>query len=311
MAGKQQLSMFAPTSIKELTARTPLKDTIPVFQQHLQRDGKTDHTLNAFTSDLNLFASYNENDDRPIGSFTTTQLNEFLHWLEFERGKPCSRKSYARRVTTLKVFFKWLYTRQIISIDPADAVLQRSGPAPLSAILNEDEIQTAITFTAGLRRGEKPDARPEMLFRLLVETGMKKGEVMNLTPEEITRGVSPSVRVRHKTVRTVYQERNIPVSRAWISVLDEYLAQYTPQNTLFTCSARNLEYILDDIGTGAGLSQKISFDMLRWTCAVRDFKSGDDPDAIREKLGLSRVSWVETLNKIRQLAARDSKDAQQ
>ncbi len=47
-------------------------------------------------------------DDMVLDKFTTTKLNRFMDWIETGRGVPCSRKSYARRVTTLKVFFKFL-----------------------------------------------------------------------------------------------------------------------------------------------------------------------------------------------------------
>ncbi|MFN8371694.1 MAG: hypothetical protein U0694_02295 [Anaerolineae bacterium] len=75
------------------------------------------------------------------------------------------------------------------------------------------------------------------------------------------------------------------------------MAQYQPRETIINCTARNLEYILEDIGKGADIGEKISFEMLRWTCAVRDYVSGMEPDLIREKLGLSPISWHETFAK--------------
>ncbi|NJO53105.1 MAG: hypothetical protein HC840_31080 [Leptolyngbyaceae cyanobacterium RM2_2_4] len=56
---------------------------------------------------MRLAGSYLD-ESRGIGELTTTDLNGFLYWLENGRGVPCSRKSYARRVTTLKVYFRWL-----------------------------------------------------------------------------------------------------------------------------------------------------------------------------------------------------------
>lgn len=306
MTDSRQLPLFAPVSVGDLTAKTPLSAAIAVFQNHLQRQGKSAHTINAFTSDLQLLTSFS-GEEMSLGSYTTTYLNKFLHWLEFERGVPCSRKSYARRVTTLKVFFKWLHTSEVISIDPALALLQRSGQAPLQQILSPDDVDTVLLAAAQIRRAEKPDTRPEFLFRLLLETGMKKGEAMRLTPDDILRGKTPLVVVRHKNARNVYQERKLEVSELWLRLYGEYALQYMPQTTVFTCTARNLEYILEDLGTAAGLDLKISFEMMRWTSAVRAYERGDDPDAIRERLGLSRISWVETLSKIRRLASVDPK----
>lgn len=303
MNDSRQLPLFSsqPTTPAELAAQSRLRDTITLFQTHLQREGKSDHTINAFTADLQLLADWG-GDEIQIGQYTTTTLNEFLQWLEFGRGIPCSRKSYARRVTTLKVFFKWLTTLKAIPHDPANAVLQRSGAAPLANILTPTQIEAALSFAVSLRRGEKPDARPELLVRLLVDTAIKKGETANLTHENIERNVDgATLIVRHKNAKNIYKERRILLTSEWLRVYDEYLAQYPIKEAIFTCSARNLEYILEDVGVGAGIEHKLSFEMMRWTSAVRDYRQGIEPDEIRDKLGLSKISWVETFDKIKRL----------
>ena len=206
-------------------------------------------------------------------------------------------------MTTLKVFFKWLREIEAIPHDPALAVLQRSGPAPLAEILSTDDITSVISYAASLRRGEKPDARPEMLFRLLLDTGIKKAETMRLTLEDVRRDENPpTVIVKHQSAKNVYKERIIALDPAWLTVLDEYIPQYKVQNLIITCTARNLEYILEDLGNGAGIDAKISFEMLRWMSAVRDYRAEVDPNTIREKLGLSEISWYETFAKIKRLA---------
>jgi site-specific recombinase XerD len=301
----RQLPLFPnmPASPDDISIHTALKHTISVFQMHLQQDGKTEHTLKAFTSDLHLLADYS-GDDTTIGEYTTEHLARFLSWLESGRGVPCSRKSYARRVTTLKVYFKWLFTIGAIPHDPALAILQRSGQAPLSEIIEDEELSALLAYTYTLRIGERPDARPEMLLRLISETGIKKAEAERLTPADIIRmGKDHAVMViKHASPKDVYKERRIDLSGKWLEVYEEYIQQYRPQTTLFTCTTRNLEYILADIAVGAGIEKKPSFEMLRWTCALQDYRAGMEPDAIREKMGLSKISWVETFAKIKRLA---------
>jgi integrase/recombinase XerD len=304
----RQLPLFPqlPTTEDDLNNATALKHTLALFQTHLLKNGKTEHTVKAFTSDLHLLMERLGEDER-VGNVTTTALEQFLRWMEVGRGVPCSRKTYARRVTTLKVYFKWLYKLGAIAHDPAGAVMQRSGQAPLSDVLEEHEQDFALTFASSLRTAEKPDARPAMLLRLLLETGIKKAEVARLTLQDVLRaGKGQGVLlVRHASAKDVYKERRIAVSSEWLEVLDEYLLQYRPQDLLITCTTRNLEYILEDIGQGAGLDKKPSFEMLRWTCALRDYLEGVEPDSIREKLGLSKISWVETFSKIKRLAGED------
>jgi site-specific recombinase XerD len=309
MADVRQLPLFPtqPGSVNDLNRHSALRDTLALFQQHLIHEGKSEHTVRAFTADLQLLAEFTS-EKTPIGRYNTETLNKFLDWLEHERGVPCSRKSYARRVTTLKVYFKWLAERDVLPHDPAKPVLQRSGPAPLAVILSPEEIERALFFARTMQRvvkgGTERDTRPEMLFRLILDTGIKKNETMELTPRSIDRlnPKNPILAIKHKKARDIYKERKIRLDPEWVAMLDDYLDQYQPRDTVINCTARNLEYILEDIGRGADIPTKISFEMLRWTCAVRDYISGMEPDLIREKLGLSPISWHETFAKTKKLA---------
>lgn len=308
MSDLKQLPLFpsAPQSPADVNKHTALRDTVALFQQYLHAEGKSEHTVKAFTADLHLLAEYSS-DDTPVGDYTTRRLNEFLHWLEYGRGVPCSRKSYARRVTTLKVYFKWLHKLGALIDDPARPVLQRSGPAPLAAVLTGEQIEAALRAARAIKKRDgSADKRPEVLFRLLLDTGIKKSEAGRLDRAHINTSdpAVPVLTVKQKGVKHVYKERRITLDPAWVTLLDSYMADYRLTDLVFTCTTRNLEYILGDIGQGAGIEQKVSFEMLRWTSAVRDYRAGADPNDIRDKLGLSQVSWQETFGKIKQLTER-------
>ena len=75
-----------------------------------------------------------------------------------------------------------------------------------------------------------------------------------------------------------------------------------PTEQLFPWSPRRLEYLLEDISNEAGLTKHLSFDMCRWTCALTDYRAGEDPDKIRQKLGVSKIQWRELFIKLKQLA---------
>jgi integrase/recombinase XerD len=48
---------------------------------------------------------------------------------------------------------------------------------------------------------------------------------------------------------------------------------------------------------------RLSFENLRWASALYDYRRGVEPDAIREKLGLSKITWRETKSKLDKLKA--------
>lgn len=303
MADPRQLPLFSsqPKSEKDLNRYTQLQYSLPLFAEHLRKEGKSEHTIKAFIGDMNLLGEHAGNDTA-LGAFQTKHLDAYLDWMEKGRGVPCSRKTYARRVTTLKVFFKWLKNIDVIPYDPSKAVLQRSGEAPLSYALNDAEVRRVIQFALTMERKKELDTRPELLFRLLLDTAIKKSEAMRLTFEDIKRENPklPYLHVHH-TSRNVYKERKINLDPDWLELFDTYQIQYGITDKIFTCTARNLEYILSDLSDGAGMPTKISFEIMRWTSAVRDARAGVDADDIREKLGLSRISWSETGRKIERL----------
>ncbi|HSH03143.1 MAG TPA: site-specific integrase, partial [Anaerolineae bacterium] len=284
---------------------------IGAFEQHMNEKGFSIHTRKAFISDLRLLGK-RLGIGRAVGKIGTKDLNDFLDWLLHERGVPCSPKTYARRVTTIKVFFGWLHEINTLPNDPAAAVVQKSVTSPLPTVPRPHHIAYAQQVTEAWRLGEeirRPDARPHLLLNLLLQTGIKKGEAMAIIPNHIDRQdeSNPYLFVRYKNPRLRYKERKLALSPTWLPVLDEYLDQYAPPKTLFTCTARNLEYVLRDIGEAAKLpTGLLSFENLRWASALNDHRAGTDPDLIRQKLGLSSITWRETFKKLQRLLATET-----
>ena len=300
---KRQRSLFAqaPQSVDDIDAGTELAAAFDLFADYLRAEGKTAHTVKAFIGDLRLLAEFT-GSELPIGQVQVSRLDDFLKWMERERGVPCSRKTYARRVTTLKVFCKWLHGIGALAEDPAQSIRQRSGPAPLSEVLSEAQLGACILAASEFKRGAAQDYRPAFLFRLLLQTGIKKAECGRLRLQDINlHGQGADLFIRQRA-RHVYKERRLTLDADTLPLLDDYLTQYHVDDHIFTCTTRNMEYILTEIGARAKIPFKLSFEVMRWTMAVHDYLAGVDEELIRQKLGLSRQSWYETGDKVRRLA---------
>ena len=280
-----------------------LSAAIGAFHDHMLRQGFSENTVKAFLADLRLLGKHS-GLNVPINEFGTHELNDFLTWMLHYRGVSCSPKTYARRVTTLKVFFGWLHETDILLRDPAAAILHNRVVTPMPQILHDDQVEQLLSVAQATMAGENGDARPFLLISLLLQTGIKKGECMAISLNDIDRSnpKAPVLYVRYKNPRMHHKERKLALSGSLMPALDRYLSFYQPRQNLFECTARNLEYVLDDAATLAGLADGVSFEMLRWTCAVRDFRSGMDLDRLRKKLGLSQVTWYETVEKLKKLA---------
>ena len=286
-----------------LTAQTPLTTAINSWQAFLVDQGRSPNTIKAFLSDVRLLTTFLP-EDTTLGKITTRDLNRYFEWMENERDVPCSPKTLARRITATKSLFRWLHQYGVLVVDPAEKVAQRSAISPLPTVLTRDEYDAVLLAADRHRRGPKPDARPYALVYLLLTTGIKKSETLGIELEHIELDApnGPQLFVKYASPANRYKERKLPLAEDWIPAFEEYLAQYHPTEKLFPWSPRRLEYLLEDIGNEAGLTKHLSFDMCRWTFALNNYHAGEEPDKIRQKLGVSKIQWRELFIKLKQLA---------
>ena len=286
-----------------LTPQTPLLPAVQAWEIYLQDQDRSPYTIKAFMGDLNLLADYLP-PDRTLGAITTGDLNNFLKWLQDGRGVPCSPKTLARRITSLKSFFRWLNEGGTILVDPAEKVVQQSVISPLPIVLTPDEEAKVMEAAQAYRDDGKPDARPYVLIRLLLSTGIKKGECLAIDVNHLELdGPQPYLFVRYANPNYRYKERKIDLPQDWVTVYREYAAQYKLNGQIFPWSPRRLEYLLEEVGEKAGLDKHLSFDMCRWTAVLDDWRSGAEQERIRQKLGISKVQWREVSMKLNKLAA--------
>ena len=285
-----------------ITTKTLLPVAINGWEMFLEDQGRSQNTIKAFLSDVRLLTQFSS-PDQTIGAITTDELNRFFEWMEKGRGIACSPKTLSRRITSVKSFFRWLHQHGTLTIDPAEKVLQRSAISPLPQVLTNDEYESVLLVADRHRRDKKPDARPYTLVALLLATAIKKSECLgiHINHIELESKNGPFLFVRYASPANRYKERKIELQDDWVEAYKEYLTQYQPTDQVFLWSPRRLEYLLEDIGEEAGLSKHLSFDMCRWTSALRDYQDGIEPDKIRQKLGVSKIQWRELFIKLKQL----------
>jgi site-specific recombinase XerD len=275
----------------------------------------SENTQKAFLSDIRLLGDY-LGMGQPVGAVGTNNLNEFLNWLLHDRGIPCSQKSYARRVTSLKHFFAYVVEKGARLDNPAEAIIQISVSSPLPHLPSDSELDQALSVTKGMMKGyggQKPDARPHLLLSLLLQTGIKKQEAMRIVLYHIIRDdpKEPLLFIPYsRPNERKHKERRLLLEPEWLDTLNIYVDQYQPSDTLITCTARNLEYILSNVGEEIGLKQGgLSFENLRWVFALRLYRSDKKPKWIKGQLGLFDSSWRETKRKLEQLAEKQEQPA--
>jgi site-specific recombinase XerD len=286
-----------------IDSQSTLQPAIKGWEIFLKDQGRSQYTIRSFLGDLYLLSSFLPLD-KTISEITTNDLNKFLNWIKEGRGRnvPCSPKSYSRRITSIKSFFRWLYKHARIATNPAESILQHSVISPLPEILSPNEEEMLLNTAAKMQLSEKPDLRPYLLLKLLLETGIKKSECMNIKLTHIDiEQKEPFIFIRYPNKKDRNKERKVRVSDQWVEALKHYIDLKPFDDALFPWSPRRLEYILEDIGKAANLSKHLSFSMCRWTCSLNDIRKGMDADSVRQKMGISKIQWREINSKLNQL----------
>lgn len=278
---------------------------LSVFHQHMRKQGFSNNTIKAFGGDLNMFSRY-VGPNKPVGEITTQDLKNFMDYLRYQRGAPCSTKSYQRRLTSLKVFFNFLYEQNVTAIDPAAPIAHQPAITPLPEILTSEQVERLLEATRNLMNAARPDARPHLLISTILTTGIKKSEAMSIRLKDIDLSLRdrPFVYIRYDDPRRWHKERKLRLPSDFAHTYELYVEQYQPRERVFECTPRNLEYVLTDAARLADLEGKVTFETLRWTSAVHDAASGMREETLRQKLGLSTITWQEAGEKIKRLAAR-------
>ncbi len=314
----EQLSLFPPSGAKPAErAPEPIAETIPLsehsslaaaigaFHSHMKQQGLSPYTIQAFGGDLNILRKH-VGSNLPLTEISTARLEEFLNWLRYERGIPCKPKSFQRRLTTLKVFFAWLAQEKIIPEDPAAPIAHQPVTSPLPEILYPEQVAKLLDAARHLLRADKSDPRPYLLVTLLLTTGIKKSEAMavHLSDIDVSMPNQAVLYIRYDDARKRHKERKLKLPNDFADTYTLYREQYRPKERLFECTARNLEYVLADLAKLTGLGDNVSFESLRWTCAVQDYQNGVSDDHIRQKLGLSTITWEDAGERLKRLAAK-------
>ncbi|NLB71981.1 MAG: site-specific integrase [Chloroflexi bacterium] len=300
------MSQPTETISAHITESTLLQPAVQAWKFFLRDQGRSHHTLKAFTADLALLEEFLATD-KQIGQISTKDLEDFLTWMEKDRGAPCSPKTLSRRITSLKSFFRWLTQNAVLAVDPAEKLVQKTVISPLPTVLTAEEVETALMAADSLRTSANPDPRPYTLMLLVLETALKKSEVLNLKTNhlELENPNEAYIYVRYPNQRYRFKERKIEISPKWVEAYQNYTEQYPVNEQVFPWSQRRLEYLLEDITNAARMEKHISFDMLRWTSALSDLVNGVEQDKIRQKLGISKIQWREVKSKLRSLATQN------
>jgi len=254
------------------------------------------NTVESYRRDLLLFSAFVENQRKlKLTEIGEADLRQFLSH-EFDRGQ--KGRSIARRVTTLRMFYRHLLKENILTKDPTQNIelpkLSRSlphflSPAEIDSLLNQPELKNP--------RGMRDRAMLELLYA----TGLRVSELVTLKISDLhlERGY---LRVMGKGSK----ERLIPVGRSALSFIQNYLESGRPKlgakrlsEALFlstrgrAMSRQQFFLLLKAYAKAAGIKKEISPHKLRHSFATHLLNNGADLRSVQAMLGHSDLATTQ------------------
>lgn len=260
--------------------------------------GASANTLEAYQNDLSALDAYLTARGKPFRTVQTKDLRQYL--ISLSKAKLGAR-STARRLSSARQFFQFLYREGLRADDPASGLDRPRLPQPLPKYLTEHEVDRLL---GAARATTGPDgARGLALLELLYASGLRVSELVAL-PIAAARNPSMLI-VRGKGSK----ERMVPVGEAAQAALKKYLAvreQFLPKKksnspwmfpsvgTSGHLTRDGFAKMLKEMAVAAGLiPSRVSPHVLRHSFATHLLSHGADLRTLQQLLGHSDISTTQ------------------
>jgi site-specific recombinase XerD len=288
-----------PVDIQAPAADKTILQTLPAYYTYLQSGGFSKYTPDDFTGDLKKFGLFQK--DKLVKDISTKDIHAWISFLRTPspKGEGLSAKTVSRKLTALGNYFQWLVNNDVIPVkaNPMLEIANTRISSPLPEILFEQECEALLTTASA-------DPRIYLLFLLLLETGVKLEELMALKVShfDFSNKYSPEMMVKH-TGKKEKKSRKLKLPIEIIPVFNDYISRYKVDDLLFPYTQRFLRLLITEAAEKAVIKKKVSAQILRDTCAVRQIKRGEGIERVLLRLGLSETTWEDAKVKYQKLSA--------
>ncbi len=271
------------------------------FLHHLRTERQASpHTQRSYADDLRLFSRYladQRGEEVEPTDLDSKELRSYAIWLH---AQGYASSTIARRLATLRTYFRFLRRIGKLSRDPMTAVRNPRQPRRLPRPLRVDEV---VTLLESIPTGGPLGARDRAMFEVLYGGGLRVGELVALNTRDIDleQGL---LLVRGKGQR----ERLSPIGGHAVCWLEVWLRQRAPAHTdedaVFLnrfgkrLTARSVDRLFQDCCRRCGTVSSASPHALRHSYATHLLDRGADLRSVQELLGHRRLTTTQIYTQV-------------
>jgi len=263
--------------------------------------GLSQNTLISYKSDTEKYLLWLSNNSL---SYKKVSRADILQYLAYLFSQKLGSKSVARKLSSLRVFYKYLVVKNILSTDPCEKVETPKIMKSIPKTLDEKEVEKLldcpnINSPLGLR--------DKAMIETLYSCGLRVSELIDLELIHVNarQGVM-------KILGKGQKERLVPMGEKLINIMDDYLSESRPKllnkniSDYFFISSRGSKMTRQSFwhrikfySEKAGLNKKnISPHVLRHAFATHLLNNGADLRVVQLLLGHSDLNTTQIYTEV-------------
>lgn len=270
------------------------------------------NTINSYLNDIYdflVFYSPNKIEEKKLYEVSENNIKEYIAFLNKQK---LADKSIARKISSLKTYYKFLIITKKINRSPLEFIVVPKQKKSLPKVLSIEEVLVLLDIPLN----NKFDYRNKAMLEVMYATGLRISELINLKLSNIDLNLNLI-----KTIGKGNKERVIPLGEYATEYLKEYIYEYRPLfikkdnseyvflNKSGTCMSRQMFFkIVQNIAKEKNIKTSFSPHTLRHSFATHMLEYGADLRTIQELLGHSNISTTQIYTNISMGKIRENYD---
>lgn len=268
--------------------------------------GSSPHTIKNYSIDLEAFSLFL--GDKDINSIDHLLLRRFLADM---RSKNYSKRTVARKLASLRTFFKFMYREGHIKANPITAISTPKLDKRLPVVLDEGRVAKLIETP---RSDDTAGLRDRAILETLYSTGIRVSELVGLDVGDVDH-ISGVIKVMGKGRK----ERISPIGDRASSAIRRYIESRNEKKTrdkdaVFLNKSgrrltdRSIRRIINKHIKAASINEHISPHSLRHSFATHLLDRGADLRSVQELLGHMNLSTTQIYTHVTMERLREAYD---
>ncbi len=267
------------------------KEKAELFTKDLTSKGRSESTVIAYAKDIEQLLNYLSK--RGILSLDKVTIEDLEGYKQNLQDNNYTPKSVSRKINSTRTFFRFLLENNFVSDNVSEKLAHPRFEIKPPRVLTEMEYRA-------LRDVSRVDIRLYSIVEILLQTGIRIGELAGLSLDDIRKSKDGKIDFLYIKAAGSHPARKVPLNKSAKKALDDYIAvrPETEEDTIFITKngrpllVRNIRTAIDKSFERAGIKNAKVND-LRNTFIAHHLANGVSLPTVSKLVGHKRLSTTE------------------